>query len=196
MEQQRVERIVKVGRILIVPIAAYHWAIKVGDTWYEIRGASKKDSGARNDVIRSKGFKARSNAGSLGGEVVGKTIKTDREINGWIDVWLAKYPEYEVLTDNCQTFVFDMMAWVTGNNYIMKHRVDAAHTLQGIHNESLVVDGDGNAIARYCLSNTNGAIGPLNVQTQALEAQAQAVAGPGLGVFVDAAAADLPPFCW
>ena len=43
---------------------AKHWALKVGDTWYEIQGAGLTDKGSENNIITHRGpnSKGRQNA--------------------------------------------------------------------------------------------------------------------------------------
>ena len=48
----KMERTVKLGRKLLLGPAAQHWAIKVGDTWYEVAGASKNDTAAKMEINR------------------------------------------------------------------------------------------------------------------------------------------------
>ena len=79
------QRNVKIGRIMLSPIVAYHWAIKIGDTWYEIGGGHKSVKNSKNEIVRSHGHNAKSSAGQLGGELVGVTTKSDDEIDNWID---------------------------------------------------------------------------------------------------------------
>ena len=45
-------RTVKLGRKMLVGPVAHHWAVKAGDTWYEVAGASKNDKGAKMRVNR------------------------------------------------------------------------------------------------------------------------------------------------
>ena len=45
-------RTVKLGRKMLVGPVAHHWAVKAGDTWYEVAGASKNDKGAKMVVNR------------------------------------------------------------------------------------------------------------------------------------------------
>ena len=48
-------RTVKLGRKMLVGPVAHHWAVKAGDTWYEVAGASKNDKGAKMVVNRYVG---------------------------------------------------------------------------------------------------------------------------------------------
>ena len=44
-------RTVKLGRKMLAGPVAHHWAVKAGDCWYEVAGASKNDKGA-NMIIK------------------------------------------------------------------------------------------------------------------------------------------------
>ena len=46
------DRTVKLGRKMLVWPVAHHWAVKVGDTWYEVAGFSKNDKGTNMKVNR------------------------------------------------------------------------------------------------------------------------------------------------
>jgi len=181
------ERSVKIGRYMIKLVVAHHWAIKIGETWYEIRGASKSNTNSKNEVIKSHGFNAQSGAGKLGGELVGVTTKSDDEIDTWIDDWLARNPTYAVMTDNCQKFVHELLVWVTEGRFTDNHRFNSAdEPSKKSEATSFAAAEDGNAIANYCLAKCSSSYGPLGAKVKAFEFQAQAVAGPGFGAFADA----------
>ena len=52
MGSHKTELTVKLGRKILVWPVAHHWAVKAGDTWYEVAGASKNDKGAQMVVNR------------------------------------------------------------------------------------------------------------------------------------------------
>lgn len=166
----------------------HHWAVQVGDTWYEIsadKSSGGKKGNKRNVVDKSYGCYADSGAGKLGGELVGKTDKTDYEISNWIERWIVNHPGYDALGTNCQTFAYEFMDWLTGGNFICPHRFNAAdleidrpHKLS----TSAVAKG-GNAVARAGSNEARGSYGIANGSARTLNAQAQAVAGPGFGVW-------------
>lgn len=179
-------RTVKLGRKMLVGPVAHHWAVKVGDTWYEVAGASKNDKGAKMRVNRNCGSQASSGAGALGGEIVGKTSKYDGQIDEWIDAWLDKYQQYDFTEENCQKFACEFVRWLTDGIFTIPHRMDSPFT--SCDYDDGCVGGfataeDGNAIARYGVGEL-GRLGLLSVR--GASAQAQAVAGPGLGAFGDA----------
>ena len=188
------ERIVKLGRKLIAPPSpvAHHWAIQVEGIWYEI--ASKMEGKGKNKINRNFGNVAASGAGSYGGEIVGKTDKTNSKIDLWLEQWVARNPDYDFLKDNCQKFAYEFMIWLTDNNYKLDHRVDAGN-IDTVDRQFWATDGfaaaeDGNAIASYGLGQGHCSKGPLNVKAKVGQFSGQAVAGPGFGAFADATVVD------
>jgi hypothetical protein len=181
-------RAVKLGRkALIGAPVAYHWAVSVGNTWYEIQG---KGGNKRNSVVTSHGFAAASSAGALGGELVGETDATDSQINVWIEEWRSRNPDYNILLDNCQTFAYEFMDWLTNGNFSVSHRFNAAWENMPLKKgfKSFAREEDGNAIARYTTSEVRKSAGVASVSARSIHAQAQAVAGPGVGAWADASA--------
>ena len=180
-------RQVKLGRIAMIgsPVA-YHWAVQVGDTWYEIDGGKSSP----NSVTKHKGSSAASGAGSLGGELVGETDATNDEIEKWIDRWLNRNPDYETLTANCQKFAYEFMEWLTDGNFICSHRFNAADTTSNndVNIRSFRRAEDGNAVARISDAEARASYAYGSISARTLHAQAQAVAGPGLGAWADASA--------
>eukprot|EP00092_Neocalanus_flemingeri_P007729 GFUD01008345.1.p1 GENE.GFUD01008345.1~~GFUD01008345.1.p1 ORF type:complete len:255 (+),score=49.82 GFUD01008345.1:184-948(+) len=189
------KRTVKLGRYMITPLIAQHWAIKVGDTWYEIAGADKNEKGAANIVKRSYGDAAASGAGALGGEIVGTSDKSDESINSYIESWLEKNPCYQFTSENCQKFAYEFMAWLTRGSFNCPHRFDSAIVMDSgkgegnLYNERTIAFAaaeDGNAIATAGVLQAQHSFGVLQVKGSGPRVQAQAVAGPGVGVFGDA----------
>ena len=178
-------RQVKLGRkAMIGSPVAYHWAVQVGDTWYEIDGGKNSP----NSVTKHKGSAAASWAGLFGGELVGETNATNDEIKKWIDRWLDTNPDYEALTANCQKFAYEFMEWLTDGNFICSHRFNAADTTSNndVNIRSFRRAEDGNAVARISDAEARKSYAYGSVSSRALHVQAQAVAGPGLGAWVDA----------
>ena len=63
-----------------------HWAVKVGDTWYEIeRGDTFED---KNIVIKTRGEVSRTGACYYGSESVGWTDKSWEEIDKFTEDWI------------------------------------------------------------------------------------------------------------
>ena len=183
-------RAVKLGRkaMLGTPVA-YHWAVKVGNTWYEI-DVEKSNGKIKNYIKNQDGFAAASSAGALGGELVGETDATDSQISLWIGEWLSRNPDYNILSDNCQTFAYEFMDWLTNGNFSVSHRFNAARENMPLKKgfKRFAREEDGNAIARYTTSEVRKSAGVFSVSTRSIHAQAQAVAGPGLGAWADASA--------
>ena len=101
------ERIVKLGRKPILLPIAHHWAIQVGERWYEI---AQKDTVTRKNAVHIyHGYAAISSAGKFGGELVGKSLKTDKMMIEWSKMWLAINPRYDLFSDNCQKFSYELM---------------------------------------------------------------------------------------
>ena len=129
--------------------------------------------------------------------MVGVTNKSDAEIQQWIDEWLNGNPAYDLMRDNCQKFVYELMMWVTGGRYSFRHRLDSSITFESSNkyhnnntNKGFIASEQGNIVANYCLKKSNNALGPWNNSGKLFEVQGQAVAGPGLGLFVDATACE------
>jgi hypothetical protein len=172
-------RAVKLGRKAMsgTPLA-YHWAVKVGNTWYEIQG---KGENKINYVQTMSAILA----GLLGDELVGETDATDSQINVWIEEWRSRNPDYNILLDNCQTFAYEFMDWLTNGNFSVSHRFNAARENMPLKKgfKRFAREEDGNAIARYTTSEVRKSAGVVSVSARSIHAQAQAVAGPGLGVW-------------
>ena len=165
---------------------AYHWAVKVGDTWYE--KAARK--GRTNSVKISHGFAAASSTGAPGGELVGETDATDDEIDDWLEEWLHRNADFGHLSANCQKFAYEFMDWLTDGNFSVPHRFNAS-TLQvdneeGVKYNSFARIEDGNAIIRHSSTEFRDSAGPVSISGRLGHAQTQLVIGPGLGAWVDA----------
>ena len=124
-------------KMLLWPIAQ-HWAVKVGETWYEI-GAKEERQRTDNPnlIVPSLGFISKSGVGAFGCQLVGETEKTDKEITEWIEDWRTENPLYGLATKNCQCFAMEFMYWLTGGNHIFVQRPDSVittpHTCSSLH---------------------------------------------------------------
>ena len=129
------ERYVKYGRKKIVDscLIANHWAVAVGKdeswTWYEIElpengQGSKGNKGTK--IVKNAGRTATSGAGYFGGEIVGKTRKTEAQIDGFIAEYGKENPTYDLMTTNCQQFAVQLIRWLTDDCYRLKHVPEAA----------------------------------------------------------------------
>ena len=131
---------------------AHHWALKVGrwtfrrfnnellynskvgDWWYEIRGADKNDNGEPNEVIHSAGRCSKGGACPGGASaqgwlawlwdstmstskrsLLGTTKKSDVEICDFSRRWEKEHPDYHLLKDNCQSFVHALYTFLMEN---------------------------------------------------------------------------------
>ena len=199
------ERYVKYGRKKIVDscLIANHWAVAVGKdeswTWYEIELPDGLGSigNKRTKIVKNTGEKADSGAGYFGGEIVGKTRKTDAQIEDFIILYQRKYPDYHLLTTNCQQFAIQLIRFLTVDLYRLKHLPDAADNVRNIRGHAIAMAHNGQAFASCHAVKMDGTVGPLSGELTFLSADAEAIAGPGLGAWVNAelfkAEADLGP---
>lgn len=107
----------------------FHWAIKVGNIWYEIvgKGTEGAEKGIKNDIDMSEGYAAASTAGNFGGQIVGETSKSCEEVLFYTEEWLRKYETYHVLAENCQKFAYEFTSFLTdGINFRLPNNFDAA----------------------------------------------------------------------
>ena len=183
-------RTIKLGRKAAI-WPALHWAVKVGPVWYEIvgKGANNHVKGGPNAVRRNYGSEAESGAGSLGGEIVGETNKSDSEIDRFIEEWLNCNTHYGLLEDNCQKFAYEFVCFLTnGVNFRLPHRFDAALSAQGLSldADSFAIAEDGIAIARIGTGETRASAGYFNAMYRGPSYEASAVAGAGLGAWAGA----------
>lgn len=126
----RIERIVKLGYKHLTPPplpVALHWAVKVGDFWYEVEGSSIKESYTEMVIFKERGDRAPSGVGSLV-KVVGATNKTDEEIAAWIEDWKIENPIYDFLEINCQKFGYEFIRWLTGGVFSIPLKLDSPLT--------------------------------------------------------------------
>ena len=189
------QRYVKYGRKKIVDscLIANHWAVAVGKdeswTWYEIElpdGGLGSLGGKRTKIVNNTGRKASSGAGYFGGEIVGKTWKNDAQIQNFIDGYERKYPDYHLLTTNCQQFAIQLIRFLTGDLYRLKHLPDAAENIRSILGHTIALAHNGQAFASVHAAKIDGTVGPLSGEITFLSADAEAIAGPGLGAWANA----------
>ena len=189
------ERYVKLGRKPLSVHVGHHWAVQVEDgnlkgTWYEIAGAAKGDKNSANMINQSYGEVAGSGAGALGGEFVGKTHKSDDEIQRHIEQWLKNNPTYGITDSNCQKFAIQFIAWLTCNNFKLPHGLEAG-TIPDIDNyPKVAVNHGGQAFAAIGVQEKRGqAHGLTPASMRGPYAEAEAIAGPGFGAWANASAA-------
>ena len=99
---------------------AYHWAVKVDDDIYEIeRRGSKKNK--QNSINGSREGKPKRESRDPNAFLLlaGATKKTDEEILEFNKNWIEKYPVYDALTDNCQTYTLDFVQFLIGGSFVL-----------------------------------------------------------------------------
>jgi len=113
-EQRRLPRAVYCGRKVLIPLIAYHWAIRIDDEWYEGAGAEKKQTGSTNQVHRRRGSCAES--GTKEAVIIGFTSRTTQEIDDFIVAWIENHRtyRYDLHGDNCHRFVKDFAPFLCG----------------------------------------------------------------------------------
>ena len=188
-------RYVKLGRKPLSIGVGHHWAVKVESSsssgcWYEILGKSGNSGNTdQNEIGRSYSRAANSGAGTWGGSTVGKTTKSDEEIDDFISKWLSQNPEYGVYEANCQKFAIEFIAWLTDDNYNIKTAFDAGKVRNISNSLTHAVDRNGTAYACASLGEERHAIGPLSAVGRLPTAQAGVSNGTeGLYAFAEASA--------
>lgn len=174
------------GKVLI-PLAATHWAVKVGDTWYEVPGASKSDSSSPNKIQRSNGLKARSGAHPIGGGLVGTTSKSDNQIDTFCRKWVSANPVYHFTTTNCQKFATDFADFLCDGAADMPSVMEAGIRGRGVGPRATSGAANGTAFARASVGRSQALHGIAAAAAEGPAASARAVCGrEGFGAFADA----------
>ena len=131
------ERIVRLLRKPVETLNIFvvnHWAIQVVEEderynglWYEVKRdvSSGKDDDTRDRMLIHKS-RFYDYASGLCTEEVGKTVKTDDEIEIFIKRWLQRNYYYQFATNNCQKFGLQFIKWLTDGKYLVKKIGDAA----------------------------------------------------------------------
>lgn len=177
---------VVLGRKILVPYVATHWAIKVGETWYEVEGASKEDTNSPNKIARRCGGASQLGAVPLGGGLVGTTRKCQAEIDGFVASWLAQHPTYNIMTCNCQMFCKDFA------DFLCDGCADLVKMESGVRGHgqgpsAWNAAGDGTAAARASVGHAEAQHGIAKVRAEGPHAGARAIAGAeGFGAFAEA----------
>jgi len=191
------KRLVWLGRKPIAGPFAYHWAIKIGEEdenadWYEIDGAGKNNKGEYNTINGDSsdsgrpywGRSSRNNAKPFG--LAGVTYKDEDEIAKFNKKWLRNNPYYDVKTDNCQIFAYDLIQWLTDGDFKlppMESGLGAWADGAGAH----AVNRDGYKGARAHMGKAGAQWGPVGVEAAGPSAGAEAMCGDaGYGAFADA----------
>ena len=195
-------RYVKLGRKPLPVGVGHHWAVRVetgrlDGCWYELLpdGSGSRGSGRnlgslrgsnisgssgdpdRNEIVRSHTKVAKSGAGALGGSTVGKTTKSDEEIDDFISRWLKQNQRYGVYAANCQTFATEFIAWLTDDNYNISVSHDAGKILTNSSKRTHAAAHEGTAYATASYGEIREALGSVTVAGRLPTAMAGVSAG-------------------
>ena len=108
---------------------ARHWAIKVGNSWYELDGDGVANKGEGTNTINGGirnafghlidpcgkptfGEYSRSGAGSFL-RLVTTTFKLEKEIHEFNQGWLQNNPDYHMLASNCQKYATEVAKFLS-----------------------------------------------------------------------------------
>jgi len=106
-------RSVRIGKYKIANGAgAEHWAICVGNTWYEVSGAKLHHVGKPNEINKHDDDSFYTHSVTY----CGTTHRTDREIEQFNNEWLQKHKHYNITKGNCQLYVREMKAFLLGED--------------------------------------------------------------------------------
>ena len=184
------KRYVKLGRKKIADGLAHHWAGAVGKdeswTWYEVALPENQSKGRKGTkIVKNAGRTAISGAGYFGGEIVGKTTKTDAQIEDFIAGYQRSNPDYDLWSTNCQQFAVQLIRYLTDDNYRLTHLPEAAENERSV-GDPIFVAHNGQAFAAAHVVKIDGTVGPLSGELTFLNVEAEAIAGPGFGAWADA----------
>lgn len=215
VKPERTKRNVKLGKITLrwwCPVA-HHWAVQVDDggMWYEVdhKGGGgpfsplpaikikrTMDNARKGCCWEPKGFKdccSDAEAGCCGGEIVGETEMTDEEIEVFIVHWKATNKNYFVAGNNCIKFGYEFMDKLTDGYFSI---YPSSLVATNASDNSRITDtctcmkasGPGcTVLARRGAGDNRFIRGPFGIRARlGPEFKAEAVAGPGLGLFLDA----------
>jgi len=214
LENQRTKRNVKLGKIWLkwwLP-CAHHWAVQVdgdgdGGMWYEVghkepwfpRPPLKIEKTPDADRKGLGHFEA----GCCGGELVGQTEMTDDEIDVFLVNW-QNGMDYFVTSENCIKFGYEFIEKLTDGNFSLSPSSlvakNASDNSPIASTPCIGASGPGyTALARHGAGDNRLACGTAcgaGVRARfGPEFKAQVVAGPGLGVFLDASCSRVE-FTW
>ena len=182
-------REVKLGRKIIQAPGIHHWAVKVGNTWYEIEGAAKEACNSANAIGSNEGDVASSGAGLLGGELVGHSDKSNEQIQAFNDRWLRRNPTYYFTTENCQKYAIELIRWATDGNFRLLHELEAGHFDNISIANTMSGNSRGQAFAVAHLGKAHASYGVISANARAPSADVEAIAGPGFGAWANVSAA-------
>lgn len=173
-----------VGRKILFAYNATHWAVKVGNTWYEVPGASKGDKNKKNEIMRGYGQAAPSGALPLGGGLVGSTTKSQAEIDEFIQKWEHDNPYYDLYSTNCQKFAKDFVDFLCGSYAKFPVAMEAGMRKHVHGPMGFAVAANGTAVAEATTGRAEGQYGIAHATAEGCNAGAMALCGEeGFGAF-------------
>jgi len=106
----------------------HHWAIKVGDYWYEVDGASKETKGGQitiNGGGKDRGFlgppyqsQYYSRNGAETNRLITTTSKSDADVEEFNRQWLRRNPIYGITDSNCQKYVYELADYLADDGRV------------------------------------------------------------------------------
>lgn len=156
-------------------LVAYHWAVKVGDHFFEIEGASMTEKGKGNCVLHGQGSTAKS--GVQEWVEIGTTTCTCPEMTTFIISWLKEHPVYHINGDNCQLFGHDFAVFLCGED--VHSKLPAYDHFKSVTSPGMVVG----AGARIGLVAAGLVEGPLLAVPTAIGAVGFGIAASGVKAY-------------
>lgn len=176
---------VVLGKKVLVPYAAEHWAVKVDDTWYEVPGVSKSETGP-NKIQVSYGRVAKSGAVPFGGGLVGSTDKSQSEIDKFITNWEKQNPFYDFMTTNCQKFAKEFVDFLC-DGCAQLPMMNAGIRGHGVGPRAWSTSANGTAVANASVGRSETQHGVARAAAEGPAVGAKALCGDeGFGAFAKA----------
>ena len=93
-----------------------HYAVKVGNRWFEVEGAGKKSNGP-NVIVETVGDRSSIpyGVGAKAFAQPGTTDKSYHQIRMWNKIWQEKHAKYDFMRCNCQHYAKDLLLMLCGN---------------------------------------------------------------------------------
>ena len=97
----------------------YHWGVQVDDYFwkperFEVDRKGKISYAKWYAPVETASYKGKSKGGAGNAQMVGITTKTDDKIKEFSNQWLKQHPDYNLLTENCQTYAADLIKFLCG----------------------------------------------------------------------------------
>lgn len=179
---------VRLGKKVVVPVWATHWAVQVDTEWYEVSGASKSDSDVPNEIKRQFGSNSEQCAVPVRGGLIGNTKKSQQEIDEWLQWWLHQHPKYNFKTTNCQKFAKDFVDFLCDGKAKLP-MMEAGTRSIGQGPAVWAAASNGTAIAEATTGRREAQQGIAKIATEGPNANAKALWGnEGYGAFAHASA--------